>query len=146
MLETYSSTGRRLDPVREMRRAQSDLNRFFGGLRFFPRPEFPLVNLWASTDGVIVTAEVPGVSPDDLDVAVHQNTVALRGTRNPEPLGEGVTVQRQERSKGQFSRNVVLPFRVDAERVSARFDRGVLTLELPRPEADKPHHIKVARA
>jgi HSP20 family protein len=46
---------------------------------------------------------------------------------------------------GPFARTIVLPFRVDADKVSARFDRGVLTLELPRPAADRPRQIKVAR-
>jgi HSP20 family protein len=55
-------------------------------------------------------------------------------------------VHRRERAQGPFARTIALPFRVDAEKVAARFDRGVLTLTLPRPEADKPRQVKVTRA
>jgi HSP20 family protein len=145
MLEAYSSTGRRLDPLREMQRVQADMNRMFGGLRLFTRPEFPPANIWASPEGAIITAEVPGVSPDQLDVAVHQDTVTLRGRRQPDPLQENAVVHRHERPHGPFARSFVLPFRVDGDRAAARFNRGVLTLELPRPEADKPHKIKIVQ-
>jgi HSP20 family protein len=68
----------------------------------------------------------------------------LRGQREPEQVGEDATVHRQERATGPFARTVVLPFRLDADKVSARFERGVLALSLPRPEADKPRQIKIA--
>lgn len=134
------------DVLRDMRRAQEEMNRLFGGLRSALRSEFPAVNLWASTDGVMVTAQVPGVSPDKLDVTVHQDTVTLRGKREPETIEGEVVWHRQERPQGPFTRTVVLPFGVDADRVSARFERGVLTLELPRPESDKPRHVKIIHA
>jgi HSP20 family protein len=134
------------DVLRDMRRAQEEMNRLFGGLRFALRSEFPAVNLWASTDGVIVTAQVPGVSPDQLDVTVHQDTVTMRGKRETEAFEGEVVWHRQERPHGPFTRTLVLPFRVDADRVSARFERGVLTLQLPRPESDKPRQVKIALA
>jgi HSP20 family protein len=134
------------DVLRDMRRAQEEMNRLFGGLRFVLRSEFPAVNLWTSPDGVIVTAQVPGVSPDQLDVTVHQDTVTLRGKREPETFEGEVVWHRQERPLGPFSRTLVLPFRVDADRVSARFERGVLILELPRPASDKPRQVKIAHA
>ena len=59
---------------------------------------------------------------------------------------EDAVVLRQERMTGSFARNMVLPFRVDAEKASAKFDRGVVTLTLPRPEEDKPHRISISRA
>jgi HSP20 family protein len=131
------------DLFRDMRRAQEDINRLFGGFRFALRTEFPAANVWASADGAIVTAQVPGVKPDDLDVTVHQDTVTLRGRREPEVTDEGAVMHRRERPYGPFTRTFILPFRADADRVSARFDRGVLTLELPRPESDKPRHVKI---
>jgi HSP20 family protein len=134
------------DVLRDMRRAQEEMNRLFGGLRFALRSEFPSVNIWVGADGAIVTAQVPGVSPDQLDVTVHQDTVTLRGKREPEALGSDAVVHRQERPQGPFNRTLVLPFRADAERVSARFDRGILTLELPRPESDRPRQVKIAHA
>jgi HSP20 family protein len=61
-------------------------------------------------------------------------------------MTDDAIVHRQEHVHGPFVRSVVLPFRVDGEKATARFERGVLTLELPRPEEDRPHKIKVARA
>ncbi len=121
--------------------------RFRGGRWFVPfalQVDFPPVNLWSSRDGAIVTAEVPGVSPDKLDITVQALTVTLRGNRELEAKGEGIVVHRHERPHGDFVRVIVLPFRVDTEKVSAHFERGILRLELPRPEEDKPRKVKVA--
>jgi HSP20 family protein len=146
MLGEYTTATRWPDVFRETQRAQDEMNRLLAGLRFPQSAEFPPVNIWAGPDGATVIAEVPGVNPDELDITVHQDTVTLRGKRDPEPLPSDAIMQRQERPLGPFTRTIVLPFRVDADKVSARFDRGLLTLELPRPEEDKPHQIKVSRA
>lgn len=137
---------RLLDMLREMRRAQEEMNRLFGGLRFALRSEFPLVNIWVGAEGAIVTAQVPGVSPDQLDVTVHQDTVTMRGKREAPSFEGEVVWHRQERPHGPFTRTFAVPFRVDADRVFARFERGVLTLVLPRPESDKPRHVKIVHA
>jgi HSP20 family protein len=145
MLRDYVMERRWPDLYREMRRTQEEMNRLFGGLRLAVRAEFPPVNLWAGPDGALVTVEVPGVSPEEIEITVHQDTMTLRGKREPEILEDAVE-HRRERMHGAFQRSIVLPFRVDADGVSARFDRGVVTLELPRPAADKPRQVKVARA
>jgi HSP20 family protein len=146
MLREYTAPSRFPTVFRDMRRAQDDMNRLFGGLRFALRTEFPAANVWASADGAIITAQVPGVQPDQLDVTVHQDTVTLRGRREPEQVEGEVVVHRRERPYGPFTRTFIMPFRVDADRVSARFSRGMLTLELPRPESDKPRHVKISHA
>jgi HSP20 family protein len=147
MLMEYSGGNSRWpDLFRNMRYGQDDMARLLGGLRLAPQTEFPPVNVWTGTDGAVVTAEIPGISPDQLDITVHGNTVTLRGTRDPEPLADKANAIRQERAFGDFTRTVILPFRVDPDNVDARFERGIVFLELPRPAADKPRHIKVARA
>jgi HSP20 family protein len=134
------------DMLRDMRRTQDQINRLFEGMRL-PALEYPPVNVWVSPEGAVMTAAMAGAKPDQVDIMVHQNTVTLRGDREPETQGEGeVIVHRQERVLGPFSRTVILPFRVDADRVDARFERGVLTLKLPRPAADQPRRIKIATA
>jgi HSP20 family protein len=145
MMREYAAEGRWPDIFHQIRRAQDEMNRLFASPRFALRPEFPQVNVWAGADKAILKAEVPGVSPDQLDVTVHQDIVTLRGKRDPEKVDGEAIAHRQERMHGSFARTIVLPFRVDADKVSARFDRGVLTLELPRPAADRPRQIKVAR-
>ena len=145
MQRGMTSQTRSDNPLLDMQRAQADLNRMFGTMRFYPPPELPLLNLWTNPDGAIVAAEVPGVIPDDLEISIRRNTITLRGTRKGEPT-EDTVVLRQERVTGPFARNIVLPFRVEADKASARFERGVVTLTLPRPEEDKPHRISIARA
>jgi HSP20 family protein len=142
MLTEYTSRPQFSDLFREMQRRSSNADRLF--LRLAQPMDFPPANIWSSGDSAIVTAELPGVSPDKLDITIQQVTVTLRGTREPEVIGEGIIVHRQERPHGDFVRAIVLPFRVDAEKVSAHFVRGILRLELPRPEQDKPRKIKVA--
>ena len=146
MLHNLENTGRWVDPLRQMRFAQRDMSRLLDNLRVAATPEFPLMNIWGGTDGAVVTAEIPGVAPEELDIAVHQNTVTLRGTRPAEPLADDAVVHRQERTTGTFTRNLILPFRVDGDRAAAKFRNGVLRLDLPRPEADKPHKITVSRS
>ena len=140
------ASGRALDPARDTLRAPMDVNRLFGGLRFLPRPEFPLINLYTSPEGAIAVVEVPGISPEDLEITVHRDAVSLRGERKAEFEEGEVTVQRRERMQGRFARQLVLPYRVDADKASAKFSNGVLTLELPRPESERPRHITVSRA
>ncbi len=133
------------DPFRELERMREEMDRVFGSLRLGRAAEYPPMNLWAGESGIVVTARVPGVSPENIDITVHQNTLTLRGRRAPDAEGEDVAYHRQERSYGSFARTVSLPFRVDPDRVAARFENGVLTIELPRPEADKPKRIQVTR-
>ncbi|ACP21545.1 heat shock protein, Hsp20 family (plasmid) [Sinorhizobium fredii NGR234] len=146
MLHHLENTGRWLDPLRQMRFAQRDMSRLLDNLRLAAPPEFPLMNIWAGTDGAVVTAEIPGVAPEELDIAVHQNMVTLRGSRPAEPLAEDAVIHRQERATGAFARNLILPFRVDGDHATAKFRNGLLRLDLPRPKADRPHKINVSRS
>jgi HSP20 family protein len=146
MVSRYAVSGGWPDILRDMRRTQDQINRLFQGMSL-PAAEYPPVNVWVSPEGAVMTAAVAGVKPDQVDITVHQNTLTLRGEREAEAQGEGeVIVHRQERVLGPFSRTIVLPFRVDADRISAKFERGVLTLTLPRPAADQPRRIKITAA
>ena len=92
-----------------------------------------------------ITAEIPGVGQDDLDVSVHRDTVTIRGKREDAPEGARAA-QRRERRQGSFARTVTLPFPVDPGAVEAHLENGTLRLSLKRPEADKPRRIPIASA
>ena len=130
----------------ELDRLQREMNRLFQQ-SYAPRlrsaPSFPAMNVWANEDGVIITAELPGVSPEDIDISVIGETLTLTGERKPDLVDEEVRYHRQERGYGKFTRSLELPFRVDATQVEATFDKGVLHITLPRAEADKPKKIAV---
>jgi HSP20 family protein len=106
-------------------------------------PGYPAMNIWTDQDSAIVTAELPGVNLEDIDISVEDDTLTLRGDRQRDALEEGVTYHRQERRFGSFLRTFQLPFRVDAEKVDATLKNGVLSVSLPRAEEDKPRRIAI---
>jgi HSP20 family protein len=108
--------------------------------------EFPAVNIWADADNAFMTAEIPGVDPETIELSVVGKSLTLRGARQSEELKERETYHRRERWEGRFSKTVQLPFTVESDKVNARFTRGVLTVELPRAEAEKPRKIIVKSA
>lgn len=134
------------NPWREIDRLQEEMNRLFSNRRrsgWFGRAEFPPVNVWRDEHNIVLTAEVPGVEPDDLDLTVTGETVTIRGRRQPRELKEGEAWHRQERRVDAFTRSIELPFEVDSARAEATLEKGVLTLRLQRPETQKPKKVAV---
>lgn len=134
------------DPFVELRRMQSEMNRLFSGFSTATAREFPPINIWLGEDSVVVTAELPGVTREDVNLNLQEDVLTLAGRRQPSPEQENVNWQRRERTYGSFSRAVQLPFRVDPDKVQARFTDGVLEIELQRLEADRPRKIEIRAA
>jgi HSP20 family protein len=136
----------RMSPWREVERLRREMNRLFSEWptrgTWGTATSYPAMNVWTDEDSAVVTAELPGVNLEDLDISVEDNTLTLRGTRQPEEV-EGATYHRRERRRGSFARTFQFPFRVDAEKVDATFKNGVLSVVLPRAEEDKPKKITV---
>ncbi len=133
----------------EMDRLQSEMNRLFEV--YYPNrvrqaPSYPALNVWANDEGLKVTAEVPGVSPDDIDISVVGDMLTLSGTRKTDELDENARYHRQERGYGDFTRSLQLPFPVDVNKVEATFHNGLLMVAMPRAEEDKPRKITVKSA
>jgi len=105
--------------------------------------EFPSVNTWVSSDDSVVTTEIPGVDPENIDISVTGRTVTLRGSRKADDIPEDLSFHRRERWSGDFSKAIELPFNIEAGKVSARFKDGVLYITLPRAEAEKPRKIEI---
>lgn len=135
----------RWTPARDMQRFQEELDSLFAS-RSGSVYSYPAVNVWTSDDDVMVSAELPGMELENLEIAVQGETLTIRGSRPRQQLKEDETFQRRERLCGNFSRTLQIPFRVDADKVEARFNKGVLTVKLPRAEADKPRKIAVKAA
>jgi len=134
------------EPLAPLRRIQEEIDRAFRDHRWAPSAEFPPINIWRGPDGIIVTAKIPGVSLDAVDLTVHQNTLTIKGRREPEAKEPEAGLHRRERTFGPFSRTIALPFNVDPEQVKAAAQNGILTVELPRPESDKPRKIKISKS
>jgi HSP20 family protein len=129
-----------------MDRLQQDMSRLFGDSsvnRTRRASSFPAINVWAAEESARVTAEIPGVSKDDLEINVTGDTLTLSGVRGQDDLPEGARYHRQERRFGEFSRSIQLPYTVDVNKVKAVFKNGVLSVDLPRVEAEKPKKIAV---
>lgn len=147
MLQTTFSPMSTLDPFADMRRMQSAMNRLFDGTRTPGQSAiYPPVNFWAGEDSIVMTSELPGLTEDDIDLTVQDTTLSIRATLPVPETGDNLVWHRRERAEGSFLRTIELPFRVDPDRVEARFENGVLAIEMQRPDADKPKHIKIKAA
>jgi len=102
----------------------------------------PAVNVWETPESIFVELEVPGLKSDQLDISVVGDQLSVKIER-PEPTEQDVTYHRRERPVGSFLRVVQLPAEVDANRVEAELQHGVLTIQLPKAEAAKPRKIQV---
>lgn len=108
------------------------------------RGVFPPVNLHESEEGYVLTAELPGVLPENIDVSIEGATITLSGERKIEQAaGDGVAVHRRERQSGSFRRAFELPSEIDFDRAKAKHSNGVLSLELPKSAALKPRQIEI---
>jgi HSP20 family protein len=140
----------RWDPIADADSFQSEFNRLFDG--FFGRTAgsgngarrwMPAMDLAETEDELILSADLPGMSEDDIAIEVKDNVLAISGERKDARSESGHGYHRAERSFGRFSRTLTLPRGVDAQRVSAKFDRGVLEVHIPKPEERKPHRVKI---
>ena len=130
----------------EMNRLQREMNRIFGTYSpaaSLAAPSYPPINIWADENNALITVEIPGVDKGDLDVNVTGDTLTLSGERKLDEIPNGAQFHRQERSYGKFNRSVQMPYTVDVQKVKATFKNGLLKIELPRVEAEKPKKIAV---
>ena len=134
--------------VAPLLRLHHDMNRMFESF-FEDRPDarpygaaYPAMNAWEDADAAYVEAELPGMGMDDIEVLVSGNEVTINGERKIS-AAEGAAWERRERARGKFSRTLSLPWDVDADKVEARLQDGVLTVRLPRSEGAKPKKIKI---
>jgi len=135
-------------PTSDMDRLLAEVERWFqsGPAARGSRGLTPRLNAYANAEGLVVVVELPGLNPERLDLATHENRLILSGeVPSPEPR-EQETWHRGERFSGRFTRELTLPYRVDADKVKAEYRHGLLLITLPRLEADKPRKISVHAA
>lgn len=134
----------RWDPLRELQR---EMGRLFEGLDPF-QPlrhvrQYPPLNVYDAGEGYILSAQLPGLAAEDVELSITGETLTMRGERKrPEGVKDD-SYRRQERPMGRWSRTITLPDRVESAGVSASFSEGILTVHLPKAENAKPRHITV---
>ena len=120
---------------------QNEMNRMFSD--FLEHPFFeatspmgddftPRVDISESDKNIMVAVELPGMEVEDIDISLNQNTLTISGEKKTETEKKGKQFHRIERSYGSFRRSIPLPADVDQDRVAAAFERGVLTVNLPK--------------
>ena len=140
------------DPFRELRSLQDEMNRLFmtnlshGSNQegFTSGAWSPNVDIFENKDTLVLEAEFPGMSREDIDLSIENNVITLSGSRKFEKKDEGDNYHRVERSYGSFTRSFTLPQTVTAEGATADFTNGVLRVTLPKREETKARKIEIA--
>ena len=140
----------RWEPFRDLLSLQDRMSRVFDDpfARFTTPMEaargwFPPVDIHEENDAIVLRAEIPGISRDDIELSVENGTLTLRGEKNLEEKVESDNAIRQERFHGSFVRSFVLPSLIDSDRIQANYRDGVLEVVLPKAEEAKPKKIKI---
>ena len=140
----------RWDPYRELRRVEDRMGRLWRGFGRWPVSENSDVESWTipldvvkEGDNIVVHASLPGVKPEDIEVAIDEDVLTIRGStkvENGERKGDYLI---RERRSGSFHRSLRLPDTLDKDKVKSRYDSGVLSITFPKVEAKKGKQVKV---
>ena len=141
----------RWEPVRELSSLQGEMNRLFNS--FFDAPAapgnggtrrwLPQMDLVETEDHFALKADLPGLDEGDVAIDVEGDVLTVSGERKADHEERGEGFHRIERSYGSFRRSLTLPEGIDPEAVTATFDKGVLEIRIPKPEARKPRRVSI---
>jgi len=134
----------RTDPFRELDRLTQQVLGNVPGT--WSRPTAMPMDAYRVGDEFVVVFDLPGVSPEAIDLDVERNVLTVKAERRPTAAGDGVEMQVAERPLGVFSRQLFLGDTLDIEHVTASYDAGVLTLRIPVAEQAKPRKIEISAA
>ena len=143
----------RWDPFKNIVTLQDRINRLFEDA--FPRTADdeedltafawrPLVDIFETESGVTVLVDLPGVDKGDVSVEVKENVLTIKGERAADTAVEDNKYYRRERVCGSFQRSFAMRGVVAPEKIKATFKNGILKIELPRPEEDRPRQVSVS--
>lgn len=130
----------RTDPFRELDRITEQILR----PGTWSRPSAMPMDAYREGEEYVVAFDLPGVSPDAIDIDVERNMLTVRAERRPAVRADDVHMELSERPLGVFSRQIVLADTLDTEGIDADYDAGVLTLRIPIAERAKPRKIAIA--
>jgi HSP20 family protein len=140
----------RWEPFREFTTLQDRMNRLFRDSYGDPQEALttstfaPAVDVYEDEHNITLKLEVPGIDEKDIDVRIENNTLTVHGERKFEKEEKEENFRRVERQYGSFTRSFTLPTTVDAEKVTANYDKGVLKIQLAKKAEAKPKQIKVS--
>lgn len=129
----------RTDPFRELDRLAQQ---FFGQTGTWTRPAALPMDAYRTGDQFVVEFDLPGADPASIELSVERNVLTVNAQRT-DTAPDGIELQVAERPRGVFSRQLFLGEELDAERIEAHYDAGVLTLHVPVVEQTKPRKIEI---
>ena len=131
----------------ELRRGMDRMfSRFFGdwpSIEPASGARTPIVDLSETADRLIVRAEVPGMSSNDIQISLVGNTLKIKGEKKEQKEEKEENFYRVERSYGSFSRSIPLPCEIEYDKVDAKYKDGVLTIDMPKIETSKTKEVKI---
>jgi HSP20 family protein len=137
----------RWEPAREVSTLQGEMNRlfnaFFEGNGESARRWAPAMDLVEADDHLVLKADLPGMSEDDVRIEVRDNVLTVSGERKAGHEEKRSGYHRVERAFGSFARTLTLPDGVDVDSIEASFDKGVLEVRIPKPEQRQPRRIEI---
>jgi len=141
-----------MDPFAKLETLQKQMNQLFdvslarspwGDTTLLGGQWAPAVDLYDSPDNILIKADLPGLRKDEIELTIHDNQLILKGEKKKDARVEEDHYFKSERFYGSFCRTVPLPVEVDADKVDASYQDGVLTVTLPKKEEVKPKQISI---
>ncbi len=137
-------------PARELSTLRREMDRLFEDFlgekgTFLPEAGswVPAVDVSETDDNILVKAELPGMESKDIDVSVQGDILVIKGEKKEEKESKEENFHRIERRRGTFARSIRIPVPVDPDNITAQYDKGVLTVTLPKKEENKAKQIEV---
>ena len=120
---------------------QDNFNRAISGSGMGGAWQYPPVKVWASQDETVLDMDLPGLDPKTVELSVDGDVLSVKGRRDPQDADK--TYHTRERFAGSFARNLQLPYRAQADKIKATYRNGLLRVQAPRAEADRPKKVNV---
>jgi HSP20 family protein len=140
----------RRDPFREILSLRNAMDRMFDDTFFGGQTDWGqgfnqnlALDVVEKEDEFVVKASIPGINPDDLDITFANGVLTIQGEMKDEQEKQDERYHLRERRYGSFARSVTLPTSIDADHIQANYDKGVLTLHLPKTEEVRPKRIAI---
>jgi len=132
------------DIFSEMNRLRREMNGLFNNYgRAGGATTYPLLNAYDDKDTIVVTAELPGLSKDRVNITFSDGVLTIAGQQETPANLKGMTVVRKERSEGEFKKTLRIPTKINQDGINASFSNGILTVTLPKAEEAKPKTISI---
>jgi len=133
-----------MDIFSEMDRLRREMNGLFSNYgQTSGSATYPLMNVYDDKDTLVVTAELPGLAKDQVDITFSDGILTVSGKQQPFTKTKNMSVVRKERPEGDFEKTVRLPTKINQDAIKASFNNGILTITMPKSEEVKPKTIAI---